>query len=174
MATTEFMLRELFALREHRRETHTTDFLTIGSMCHCCQIALKIALSCPTRTIYCLDGDGSALMHLGGLAVIGHILPQNFTHIIFNNAVHDSVGGQPIAAPYLDFSALAFSLGYKFAVSVPRLTDIKKTLSKLGRQDKPALLSIQTQSGARSNLGRPTITPITARDQFMMDLQTKA
>ena len=79
-------------------------------MGHCSSIALGIALSKPDREVVCIDGDGSMLMHLGSLTSIASLKPKNFRHILMNNEVHESVGGQVTAAKYLDLSAI---IGYQ-------------------------------------------------------------
>ena len=85
------------------------DFLTVGSMGHCSSIALGIAINKPRRRIICIDGDGSMLMHMGSLASIATLKPDNFYHIIINNGVHDSVGGQDTAAKDIKISKCLFS-----------------------------------------------------------------
>jgi len=92
VSTTGMASRELFELREKHKENHSRDFLTVGSMGHASQIALGIALSNKDKGVYCIDGDGALLMHLGGLAIIGNQEPKNFKHILINNGSHDSVG----------------------------------------------------------------------------------
>jgi len=110
--------RELYELRDRKNQGHAQDFLTVGSMGHASQIALRIALNKPERKIYCFDGDGAMLMHLGGLATIGNCKSSNYVHIIFNNGAHDSVGGQPTIADKIDIQALAKSMGYTFVAKV--------------------------------------------------------
>jgi len=95
VSTTGKASRELFEYREELWQGHEKDFLTVGSMGHSSSIALGIALSRPERAVYCFDGDGALIMHLGASAIIGQNAPSNFKHIILNNGVHDSVGGQP-------------------------------------------------------------------------------
>lgn len=93
VSTTGMISRELFEYRESVGEGHTRDFLTVGSMGHASQIALGIALQKKDRRIYCFDGDGALLMHMGSLAVIGSLHLNNYIHVVFNNGAHDSVGG---------------------------------------------------------------------------------
>lgn len=78
-------------------EGHERDFLTVGSMGHASMIALEIALEKPNRRVWCLDGDGAALMHLGALPVIAQRKPANLIHVVINNAAHETVGGMPCA-----------------------------------------------------------------------------
>ncbi len=103
VSTTGKTSREIFEIREKRGQTHKQDFLTVGSMGHCSSIALGIALAKPHRQVVCIDGDGAMLMHLGSLTSIASLKPKNFRHILMNNEVHESVGGQETAAKNLDF-----------------------------------------------------------------------
>ena len=116
VSTTGMASRELYEIRERNGESHQKDFLTVGSMGHASQIALGIALSKKNRQVVCLDGDGAALMHLGGMAIIGTTKPENYVHIILNNGAHDSVGGQPTVGRDVDLASVALCLGYKASV----------------------------------------------------------
>lgn len=95
VSTTGLTSRELYEIRDARGEGHGRDFLTVGSMGHSSQIALGMALALPGRRIVCIDGDGAVLMHMGGMATLAVRHPPNLVHIVINNGVHDSVGGQP-------------------------------------------------------------------------------
>ncbi|MEE8341733.1 MAG: phosphonopyruvate decarboxylase, partial [Candidatus Neomarinimicrobiota bacterium] len=97
VSTTGKTSREIFEIREKNNEPHFKDFLTVGSMGHCSSIALGLALTQPERKVICIDGDGAFLMHLGALANVAKIQPNNFYHILMNNYVHESVGGQESA-----------------------------------------------------------------------------
>ena len=111
ISTTGKTSRELFELRVNRCESQR-DFLTVGSMGHTASIALGVALGNPRRRVICLDGDGSVLMHLGALSIIGSIKPANLVHVLLNNAAHESVGGQPTVAGEVDLSSIAKACGY--------------------------------------------------------------
>ena len=126
------------------------DFLVVGSMGHASQIALGIALARPQLRVYCLDGDGAVLMHMGGLAIIGTRGPTNFRHVVLNNGVHDSVGGQPTVGLDVDFSAIAAACGYPFSEA-----------------EGPGFLEIRVRPGARAELGRPKAAPAESRAAFM-------
>ena len=106
ISTTGKTSREIFEIRNRKKQKHEKDFLTVGSMGHCSSIALGIAIAKPERRIICIDGDGSMLMHLGSLTSIAITKPNNFIHILMNNGVHESVGGQETAAKHIDLSAV--------------------------------------------------------------------
>jgi phosphonopyruvate decarboxylase len=126
ISTTGMPSREVYEYRSRRGEGHQRDFLTVGGMGHASQIALGIALQKPRRSVYCLDGDGALLMHMGALAITGVLKPRNFKHIIVNNGAHDSVGGQPTVAFDVDVPGIAHACGYEsvFCVSNPAGTSV--------------------------------------------------
>lgn len=173
VSTTGMASRELFELREARGEGHERDFLTVGSMGHSSQIALGIALAKPERKVYCLDGDGATLMHMGGLAIIGNQKVNNFKHIIINNGAHDSVGGQPTIAFNIDLQGIAKSCGYKNVFIATTSEELKQAITQLNVSEGPALLEVKVNGGARKDLGRPTTTPVENKTGLMNFLKDK-
>jgi phosphonopyruvate decarboxylase len=167
VSTTGKISRELFEYREAVGEHHESDFLTVGSMGHASQIALGIALNKPDRNVYCFDGDGATIMHMGGLAIIGSMQPKNYYHILFNNGVHDSVGGQPTVGYKIDIPTIAKACGYKTILSVDNIKLLKSTLQTLTDNEAPLYLEIRVKKGARENLGRPITTPIQNKEALM-------
>jgi len=160
VSTTGKTSREIFELRELNKQSHESDFLTIGSMGHCSSIALGIAKTNPHLKIYCIDGDGSMIMHMGSLSTIGKELPNNFYHILINNYAHESVGGQSTSSNIIDFRLLSKSLNYNDYTNANDLPSLKRLINKLLNKSKtPAFFEIEVQAGSRSDLGRPTITP---------------
>ena len=157
--TTGKASRELFELRERRGEGHERDFLTVGSMGHCSSIAAGYALQRPEETVWCVDGDGAALMHLGALAVIAKAGADNLIHVVIKNAAHESVGGQPTAADTADLVAIADGAGYRFSVSCETEQDVRRALARARAMPKPAFIEIFCAVGAREDLGRPSIGP---------------
>lgn len=170
VSTTGMASRELFELREAYQQGHDKDFLTVGSMGHCNQIALGIAVRKPWQQVLCLDGDGAVLMHMGGLAVVGQMKPRNFKHIVINNEAHDSVGGQPTASGNVDYVQLARSVGYDHAVRAATADELREAVEELMQNRGPALLEVRVRRGARANLGRPTTTPTDNKNSFMKRL----
>lgn len=167
VSTTGMASRELFEEREARNMGHEKDFLTVGSMGHASQIALGISLSKPKRNVYCLDGDGSLLMHLGGLAIIGSQKVENFRHIVINNGAHDSVGGQSTVGFDIDIPSIARGCGYNETFTVSTFKDLKIALAKLINSKGAALLEVKVRKGSRKDLGRPTTSPIENKEAFM-------
>lgn len=159
VSTTGMTSREVFEYRKNNNQSHERDFLTVGSMGHCSQIALGISLVKKNRQVYALDGDGAAIMHLGSFAITGTEAGENFKHIIFNNGVHDSVGGQPTAGFKINFPLIAEACGYKSVMTADTREEISEQIEKLKQSKGPALLEIKVCKGARVDLGRPDISP---------------
>jgi phosphonopyruvate decarboxylase len=167
VSTTGVTSRELFEHREKFSIGHEKDFLTVGGMGHASQIALGIALQKKDRKVYCLDGDGSIIMHMGSLAINASMNCKNFKHIVFNNCAHDSVGGQPTVGGKIDIRLISRNVGYKWSKVVSKEFDIRLALNEMADIDGPALLEIQVKKGFRKNLGRPTTTPVQNKKSFM-------
>lgn len=171
VSTTGMISRELFEYRTAMNQSHERDFLTVGSMGHASQIALGIALDKTDRRVWCFDGDGASIMHMGNMAIVGQRALQNYVHVVFNNGAHDSVGGQPTVGMDIDLPAVAKAVGYKAAMSVSSKGDLEKQLSAIKSQpsmvDGPILLEVKVRKGNRKDLGRPTTTPIQNKEALM-------
>ena len=159
VSTTGMASRELFELREKHSMGHEKDFLTVGSMGHASQIALAVALNKKSRPVYCIDGDGAAIMQMGGMATIGTRNPSNMVHIVLNNGAHDSVGGQPTVARQIDLCAIACGCGYENVVKVQTAEELDAALNDSETKDKLTFIEVFVIKGARKDLGRPTKTP---------------
>lgn len=160
VSTTGMISRELFEYRTSMGQGHERDFLTVGSMGHASQIALGIALEKQDRRVWCFDGDGAAIMHMGGLAIVASKQPKNYIHVVFNNGAHDSVGGQPTVGLKMNLSAVAKAVGYKQVYSVETKDNLSELLDEMMTQDGPIFLEVKVKKGNRKDLGRPTTTPI--------------
>ena len=167
VSTTGKISRELFEYREMKGENHEHDFLTVGSMGHSSQIALGIALAQKNRKVYCFDGDGAIIMHMGSLGIVGNLAPKNFYHILFNNGAHDTVGGQPTIGFDINFIQIAHHLGYKSVISVDNENALQSILHSLDTYEAPVFLEIKVRKGSREDLGRPTTTPIQNKQSLM-------
>ena len=167
VSTTGMISRELFEYREAVHQGHERDFLTVGSMGHASQIALGIALQKKERKVYCFDGDGATLMHMGSMAVTAAMRPANYIHVVFNNGAHDSVGGQPTVGLKMNLSEIANACGYVKVFSVSESTELKEKLKTIKDMNGPILLEIKVKKGARKDLGRPTTTPVQNKEALM-------
>lgn len=167
VSTTGMISRELFEIREKLGQNHSRDFLTVGSMGHASQIALGIALQQPNRPVYCFDGDGASIMHMGSMAITASMKPKNYIHIIFNNGAHDSVGGQPTVGLKIDMCAVAKAVGYHDCISVSNTEELECAIRGMQQQEGPVLIEVQVRKGNRKDLGRPTTTPIQNKKALM-------
>lgn len=167
VSTTGKASRELFEIREAQDKDHSRDFLTVGSMGHSSSIALGIALNKPSTRVWCIDGDGAVLMHMGSMAVIGSQKPHNMIHIVINNEAHETVGGLPTAAGAVDLVAVAKACGYEYVVCVDSFDAFDRELSMVKDMDRLSFIEVKCSIGARSDLGRPTTTAIENKENFM-------
>lgn len=171
VSTTGMISRELFEYREARGEGHARDFLTVGSMGHASQIALGIALQQPHRRVYCFDGDGAAIMHMGAMAITAQMQPTNLVHVVFNNGAHDSVGGQPTVGLRVNLPAVAEACGYSRTFSVETAEALQRVLDECRQLDGPLFIEVKVKKGARKDLGRPTTTPVQNKEALMQFLR---
>lgn len=171
ISTTGMTSRELYELREQKKLEHHNDFLTVGSMGHSSSIALGVAISNKSKKIVCLDGDGSAIMHLGSQAIISAQNPSNFVHIILNNGAHDSVGGQPTVGKNISLTSIAKACNYKKAFKVKSKSEIESISEEISFKDGPIFLEVIIKKGSRSDLGRPKSSPEENKKLFMKNLK---
>ncbi len=171
VSTTGKSSREVFEIRVKHGSGHARDFLTVGGMGHASQIALGIAVSRPDRKVYCLDGDGAMIMHMGSAAIIGTQQVPNYRHIIVNNGCHESVGGQPSVGFEINFQKITEACGYKkthLATNEEQLNQIWETFAA---ESGPTMLEVRTTKDSRTDLGRPTTTPRMNKEDYMRNLQ---
>lgn len=173
ISTTGKASRELFEIREMNHQTHQYDFLTVGSMGHSSSIALGIALHKPETKVWCIDGDGAVLMHMGAMAVIGAAAPSNMVHLIVNNSSHETVGGMPTVADKMDLVMIAKACGYPYAIKVDSLEKLDQELQIIKDKKELCMIEVMCAIGARENLGRPTITTQENKKCFMEYLAKK-
>ncbi len=157
VSTTGKTSREIFEIREYNKQGHSNDFLTVGSMGHTASIAYGVAIG-TTKNVWCIDGDGSFLMHMGSIGVIGANLPNNFKYILNDNNAHESVGGQPTCTKSLDIPSILKACGFKDVIVAETNDEIKNAMKRLSIEKGIALV-LHTKQGSRENLGRPTTTP---------------
>lgn len=166
ISTTGKPSRELFELRERSGMSHKYDFLTVGSMGHASSIALGISLNKPETRVWCIDGDGAALMHMGSMAVIGANSP-NMVHIVLNNEAHETVGGMPTVASKIDFAAIAAACGYSSAVRAETFDELDRALKDAALSRELSFIEVKCALGSRPDLGRPTTSPVENKRDFM-------
>ena len=167
VCTTGKLSREMFELREQKGTGHGQDFLTVGSMGHSLMIAYGISLSKPNKRVFCLDGDGAVLMHMGSLAIVGANNPPNIVHVVINNGAHETVGGIPTVASHIKLSDVAASLGYEHTFCIATEAELKDALSRLANLSGAVFIEVICNLHSRYELGRPTSTPIQNKNDFM-------
>jgi len=172
VCTTGMLSRELFEFREANPRPEVRDFLTVGGMGHASSIAQGVALADTSSEVWAFDGDGALLMHQGSLAVSAKAATPNFFHVVFNNGVHDSVGGQPTAINHVDVPALALASGYLGSARVPTLDGVEAAVAAARAAGGPYLIEVQVRPGNRPGIGRPTRTPKQSKDAFMASLRS--
>lgn len=172
VSTTGKASRELFEIRERNGQGHGYDFLTVGSMGHSSSIALGIALQKPNKKVWCIDGDGAALMHMGAMALIGANAPANFVHIVINNGAHETVGGMPTVADKINLTGVAKACGYQSAVRAETFEELDAELKKAKAREGLTFIEVLSALGSRADLGRPTTTPVQNKNDFMENLKS--
>ncbi len=172
ISTTGKASRELFEIRVANSQSHKYDFLTVGSMGHSSSIALGVAVNKPEQKIWCIDGDGAVLMHMGSMAVLGVNRPKNLVHIVINNASHETVGGMPTVTGGLDLTGIAKACGYPYTVCVDTFEELDRELVVAKGCHELSLIEVKCAIGARDDLGRPTTTALENKQVFMEYLKT--
>lgn len=153
-STTGYTSRELFQLRKEKK-SKAKDFYNVGAMGHTSMIALGYSINNKKNKILCLDGDGSLLMHMGSLSVIGENSAKNFKHIVFNNQQHESVGGQRTPLKKSNLKTLCLSCGYKRYFFAKTFKDFKKNYKLFLSSKGPTFFELLISPGSVNNLGRP-------------------
>jgi phosphonopyruvate decarboxylase len=171
VSTTGMASRELYESRIKMGQKGDSDFLTVGSMGHASSIALGIALHAPDRTIFCIDGDGAMLMHMGALTTIAESGVTNLKHIVINNGAHDSVGGQPTCGFKVDFGKIAKACGYQKTWLATTEEELIKAGEEFITTKDLGLLEIRVKKGARKDLGRPKSSPAENKIKLMKYLR---
>lgn len=169
VSTTGMLSRELYELNKKDKYIKNT-FMCVGGMGHAISIATGITLY-NNKKIFCLDGDGSSLMHLGAQA--NSSKNKKLVHIVFNNFAHDSVGGQKPPSEKIAFYKVAKEMGYSFCYRVNNLKQIKNVIKKSLSNKKSTFIEIICNSGHRENLSRPDKSAVFYKSQFMKFLKNK-
>lgn len=166
VSTTGKTSRELYELRD-MLGMPINDFYVVGSMGHASSISLGIALSRPDKRVFCFDGDGSLLMHMGAVPIIGYSKCKNLVHVVFNNSAHESVGGHPTVAGSMDFSSISKACGYLNYMKAENINTLQECISKIDLLDGPIMLEVIVKQGSRDDLERPTTSLSAIKDSFM-------
>ena len=154
-----YISRDLFETCEK-----PSNFYMIGSMGLASSIALGIALKKPKKRIFVFDGDGNILMNLGSLATIGKIKPNNLIHVVFDNSIHESTGGQPTHSSVISIEKIAKVCGYKIFKTNSKM-EFKKVLAKIKKIKGPIFIHVKVQPSKKIS-SRISISPIKIKNRF--------
>jgi len=153
VATTGKAGRELFTLADRPQHLYQ-----VGSMGCASAMGLGLALN-TSKQVLVIDGDGAALMKMGNMATIGAVAPDNLVHVLLDNGVHDSTGGQGTVSPNVDFAAVALGCGYRTAIACDNLEGFRQALQTAQIGAGPTMIHARIEPGSISPLGRPTVKP---------------
>lgn len=167
ISTTGKISREVYEQSDRIKGSHAQDFLTVGGMGHASMIALGMAHKLEKKRVYCLDGDGAVLMHMGSMAYIAKQKPQNLIHICLNNDAHESVGGMPTGCVGLSYADIAGTVGYERVYCVDKQQDLTKVLSDIKKKRNLTFIEIKVAMQSRADLGRPKETAEENKNNFM-------
>jgi phosphonopyruvate decarboxylase len=165
VATTGYTGRELFALQDR-----PSNFYMVGSMGCASSLGLGVALLRPDRRVIVIDGDGALIMRLGALTSIGVCRPANLVHLVVDNGLHESTGGQATASPCIDFCAIAAACGYPASMTVDDPAELGQLLGS--PPSGPVFVRVPVRPGVPDDLPRPNISPqdVAARFRRFMEV----
>lgn len=168
IATTGYTGRDAFAVADR-----PGNFYMQGSMGHASSLGLGVALAHPDRAVVVLDGDGAVLMHMGALSMIGHEAPANLIHVILDNRVHESTGGQSTTSATTSFPQVALAVGYATAVECESEDALRVAVLRALAASGPHLISVRTlpRTGTIPPRATNALSPEGIRDRFQQDLQ---
>lgn len=167
VSTTGKISREVYEQSNQLLGQHGQSFLTVGGMGHASMIAFGMAVNMPEKRVFCLDGDGAVLMHMGSLPFIGKQSPENLIHICLNNEAHESVGGMPTGAVGQSYAVIARHSGYPHTFCAESMQELEQSLKEIGQLHGPVFLEVKVSMGSRSDLGRPKETAVENKNTFM-------
>jgi phosphonopyruvate decarboxylase len=161
LASTGFCGRELYAVEDRANQLYM-----VGSMGCVLPLALGLALARPDIRVVALDGDGAALMRMGAFATVGAYGPPNLWHLLLDNGVHDSTGGQATVSPQVSFAEVAAACSYSSSMETDDLSQITAWLN-LPASDGARFARLLIRTGTRNDLPRPTLTPVDVKTRFI-------
>ena len=134
------------------------EFQNVGSMGHVSSVGLGIALARPEQKVVVFDGDAAAVMHLGALATNCRYKAGNMIHIVLNNGVNESVGGQPSAGYVVNLTTIAEACGYHTpGHPVETKEELQKIVREQGSGEMPLFIDVHVRQGIRSDMPKLSI-----------------
>ena len=165
IATTGYTGRELYEIDDRENQLYM-----VGSMGCALPLGFGMAITKPKLKIYVIDGDGALLMRTGTMATVGAHQPENLIHILLDNEVHESTGGQGTVSDGVSFSIIAKGFGYKHTFSSDKLEEFKDLLNSASSQDGPTFIHFKIKKGTLKDLGRPVVTPVQVKERLIQYL----
>jgi phosphonopyruvate decarboxylase len=165
IASTGFSGRELYAIDDRPNQLYM-----VGSMGCATSLGLGLSIVRPDKKIIVIDGDGAALMRLGNMATVGAYAGKNYYHLLLDNHVHESTGGQATVSSAVDFPAVAAACGYQ---SVTCTTTGSIGIDEFLQAKAPAFKHIETRPGVPHGLPRPSVKPAGMARRLMKHLDVK-
>ena len=162
LASTGFCGRELYAVADRVNQLYM-----VGSMGCVTPLALGLALARPDLKVIAVDGDGAALMRLGALATVGATAPRNLWHLLLDNGVHESTGGQATVSASVAFADVAAACGYRSCLDTDSVAQLGPWLQA---EEGPHFARLLIRTGTAADLPRPKLTPVQVRERFMRHL----
>jgi phosphonopyruvate decarboxylase len=162
IGSTGYTGRELFAIADRPNQLYM-----VGSMGCASSLGLGLSLALPEKQVLVADGDGAALMRMGNLATIGAYGRDNYRHLLLDNAVHESTGGQATVSPAMSFAAIAKACGYRRASEATAMAGLEAFLQA---NEGPSLLQLKTRRGVPEGLPRPDVSPREVKQRLMRHL----
>ncbi|MGN0514116.1 MAG: phosphonopyruvate decarboxylase [Lachnospiraceae bacterium] len=167
ISTTGKISREVYEESDRLLGDHKQAFLTVGGMGHASMIALGYAKQRPDKKVFCIDGDGAVLMHMGSLAFLAKQSPDNMVHICLNNEAHESVGGMPTGAAGISYAEIAKSCGYPVVKCVTTDEELKQAMAAAKKNNKLTFIEVMVAMDSRADLGRPKESAVENKENFM-------
>tara|TARA_B100000470_G_scaffold193972_1_gene162204 strand:+ start:166 stop:717 length:552 start_codon:yes stop_codon:yes gene_type:complete len=158
-----FISRDLFEVCDK-----SSNFYMIGSMGLASSIGLGVALKNPRKSVFIFDGDGNVLMNLGSLTTIASQKPKNLIHIVFDNSVHESTGGQPTNSNFVNIEKIAKACNYNHTFMVRTENNLLKILDKIKKLKGPIMILVKIQQSKGKKSKRVNILPVDIKERFMM------
>ncbi len=158
-----FISRDLFEVCDK-----SSNFYMIGSMGLASSIGLGVALKNPRKSVFIFDGDGNVLMNLGSLTTIASQKPKNLIHIVFDNSVHESTGGQPTNSNFVNIEKIAKACNYNHTFMVRTENNLLKILDKIKKLKGPIMIVVKIQQSKGEKSKRVNILPVDIKERFMM------
>jgi len=158
-----FISRDLFEVCDKN-----SNFYMIGSMGLASSIGLGVALKNPRKSVFIFDGDGNILMNLGSLTTIASQKPKNLIHVVFDNSVHESTGGQPTNSNFVNIEKIAKVCNYNHTFTVKTKNNFLKILHKIKKLKGPIMIVVKIQQSGMEKSKRVEILPVEIKERFMM------